>query len=74
MQQQIAWYLENEIAPKEYARQQSELLARDSQLLIHSQRCEPNVDAVNKANYEQNEDEWDDVRFQLADRCGFDCG
>jgi hypothetical protein len=49
-------------------------LARDSQLLIHSQRCEPNVDAVNKVNYEQNEDEWDDVRFQLADRCGFDCG
>jgi transcriptional regulator GlxA family with amidase domain len=33
VQQKVAWYLENEIAPKEYARQQAELLARDSQLL-----------------------------------------
>ncbi len=65
VQQQIAWYLENEVAPKEYARQQPELLARDSQLFIHCQRCEPDVDTVNKVNDEQNEDGWDDVRFQL---------
>ena len=66
MQQKVAWYLEKKIAPKEYARQQPELLARDSQLFVHGQRRKANVDPVNKVNDEQNEDEWDDVRFQLA--------
>src|SRR5579859_2437143 len=35
MQKKVARYFKNEIAPKEYARQQSELLACDRQLLIH---------------------------------------
>jgi len=35
VQQEIARYLKYEIAPEEYARHQPELLARESQLLIH---------------------------------------
>lgn len=74
MQQKVARYLENEIAPKEYARQQSELLARDSQLPVHGQCREADVDPVNEIDHEEKKDEWDDVRLQFADCCGFDCG
>lgn len=54
-----------------YARQQPELLARDSQLFVHGQRREASVDSVNGVSHEQNEDERNDVCFQLADCCGF---
>ena len=73
MQQKVARYLENEIAPEEYARQQSKLLARDSQLLIHGQCCEANVDPVNEVNDEENEYERNDVCSQLANYSVFDC-
>jgi len=48
------------------SRQQPELLARDSQVLVHGQRCKANVDAIYDGNYEQNKDERDDSSLDLA--------
>src|SRR5215469_5646819 len=54
VQQQIARGLKNEVADKENPVQQSELLARDVQLLVHCQRCKPNVIPIeNGDNKEQ---------------------
>lgn len=48
MQQKVAWYLEKKIASKQYATA-AELLARDSQLLVHGERRKANVDPVNES-------------------------
>src|SRR6516165_2477408 len=71
VQQQVARYLKNEIAPIEYARQEPELLASDSQLLVHRQRRKPNVDPVNEVNDEENKDKRDDVPLEFAECSSF---
>ena len=73
MQQQIAWYFKDEVAPEEYARQESELLARNSQISVHRQRSKSDVVAVEYRDHEQKEDKWYDARPYFADCSGFDC-
>src|SRR5215469_15643619 len=65
--QKIAGYLKNEITPKEYSRQESELLACDSQVLVHRQRREANIDPVEEGDHHENEDKWDDPSLKLAE-------
>src|SRR5215469_14934006 len=67
VQQKIAGYLKNEITEKEDTGDESILLAGDPEFLVHRQRREPDVVAVEHGNYEENEDEWDNPRPYLAD-------
>ena len=50
MQQHVARNSKEQVAEKEDPGEQTELLARDRQLLVHRQRRKPNVDAVEKAD------------------------
>ena len=56
VQQQIAGDFKDRVAEKENPKDQSELLACDSQLSVHRQRRKPNVDSVEKGNDEKQED------------------
>jgi hypothetical protein len=56
VQQQIAGDFKDRVAKKENPKDQSELLACDSQLSVHRQRRKPNVDSVEKGNDEKQED------------------
>jgi len=61
--EQVAGYFKNEVAQEEDSRDQSKLLAGNSQFLVHCQSGEPNIDSINERNHEENEDERDDVRL-----------
>src|ERR1700674_753834 len=56
VQQQIAGNFKDEVTEEENPEDQSELLAADGQLFIHRQRRKPNVVAIEKGNYEKQED------------------
>src|SRR5215813_6828270 len=71
--QQVAGYFKNEVAKEEDSRDQSKLLAADSQFLVHGQSGESNIDSVNERDHEENEHERDNPRPQPANCCGFDC-
>ena len=45
-QHQVAGHFEQEVSPEEDARQQTALLARGPQFMIHSQGREPDVDSL----------------------------
>src|SRR6516162_9092734 len=60
VQQQITGDLKEEVAEKENSEDQSILLAGNSELFVHRQRCKPNVDAVEKANDVKEKNERDD--------------
>src|SRR5438876_8276208 len=55
VQQQVARNSKEQVAKKEDPSEQTELLARDRQLLVHRQRRKPNVDPVEKADDVQQE-------------------
>lgn len=69
-----ARYLKSEVAEEEDACDKSVLLARDSQLLVHRQCRECNVGPVDKVNYEENENKWNDPRSQFSDYPGLNIG
>ena len=72
VQQQIAGDLEEEITDEENTREKSELLAGDTQLLIHRQRCKPNVDPVNISNDVQKKDKGKNPAPDFLNRPGLD--
>jgi hypothetical protein len=74
VQQQVAGYLKNEVAEKEYSREEPELLASDSQFPVHRQSRKANVDAVEESNHHKNEDERDDPspHFEDCSRLNYD--
>lgn len=55
VQQQVTADFKEEVAEKENSSEKSKLLAGDSQLLVHCQCREPNVDPVEKADDVQQE-------------------
>jgi hypothetical protein len=65
--EQVAGYFKNEIAEEEDPRDQSKLLTGHSQFVVHCQSGEPNIDSINERNHEENKDERDDPRLQLAE-------
>jgi hypothetical protein len=73
VQQKIAGNFKDGVAEKEDSGDESVLLARNRQFLIHCQGGKSDVVSVKGSNDEQNEDERNDVRPQLADYCDFDC-
>src|SRR5260370_13331652 len=68
VQQEIAGNLKQEIAEKENSHQQSELLARDGQFLVHRQRGKPNVDPVEIGNDVQQKKIRDNPEPQFLNR------
>jgi hypothetical protein len=54
VQQEIARYFKSKIAKEEDSGDKSILLASDRQLLIHRERGEPNVNAVDIVDNKQN--------------------
>ena len=74
MQKQIAGDFEEEIPEKEDAGQKPELLAGDGKRAVHGEGGEADVDAVQKRNHVEEEQEGDDARPHFADGPAFDCG
>ena len=74
MQKQIAGDLEEEIPEEEDAGQKPELLAGDGQLLVHGEGGEADVDAVQKRDHVEDEQEGDDPRPHFADGPAFEVG
>jgi hypothetical protein len=72
VQQQITRDLEQEVAKKENTADQSELLAGDSQVLIHRQGGKSDVGAIEVANEVKHKDKRDDLPLYLLNRSGFD--
>src|SRR5207247_10269403 len=66
VQKQVAGNFKKEIAQKEDTGDQTELLAGDSQLLVHRQRRKPNVDPVEKADDVQKEKKWENQDTQYT--------
>ena len=73
VQQEIAGDLEKAVTEKENPGCESELLAGHRQLLVHRQRGEPDVDAVNERDNIENEQERQESELQLSDGPPFDC-
>src|SRR5215831_15805536 len=73
VQQKITGDLKDEIAKKENSGDESVLLARNRQFLVHRQGSERDVISVEHSNYEENEDERNDPCSHLADRASLDC-
>src|SRR5215471_6886782 len=74
VQQQVAGYFKNEVAKKEDSREEPILLAGDSQLLVHDECREPNVDSVEDGIYQENENEGNDPRPHFAKCSLSNCG
>ncbi len=79
VQQQIAGDFKYEVAEKENAEDQSELLAGDGQRFVHRQRRKPNVIAIDKGDDEKHENKRKDPKPQFlnrlrSDRDRGDCG
>src|SRR6266568_6211345 len=72
VQQQIAGNFKEEIAKKENPYQQSELLARDGQFLVHRQRRKTNIDPVEKGNDVEKEEKGKKSDLQFPNRALFD--
>ena len=69
---EIARDLKQEVAPEENSGGESELLARDRQFAIHSQRRKPQVDSVNESNDIERKEERQQSDPEFPDRCRFD--
>src|SRR5215471_18404345 len=72
VQQEIARDLEKAITKEEHSGCESELLAGHRQLLIHSQRGEPDVDAVHERDDIKEEEERKEAELILSERQPFD--
>jgi hypothetical protein len=71
VQQEIAWDLEQGVAEKENAAEQSVLLAGNRQLLVHRQRSEPNVDPIEIGSDIEKKHKRENPDFQFPDRLPF---
>jgi hypothetical protein len=72
VEQEIAWDLEQGVAKKENAAEQSVLLARDRQLLVHGQSSKPNVDPIEIGSDIEKKGKWENPDSQFPDRLLFD--
>src|SRR6266446_5259136 len=72
VQQQVARNSKEQVAEKEDPGEQTELLARDRQFLVHRQRRKPNVDPVEKADDVQQENKGDNPDPYFPNRSGLD--
>ena len=72
VQQQVTRNSKEQVAEKEDPSEQTELLARDRQLLVHRQRRKPNVDPVEKADDVQQENKGENPDPHFPNRSGLD--
>ncbi len=73
VQQEIARDLEKAITKEEDSGRESDLLAGHGQFLVHSQRGEPDVDAVHEGDDIKNEQERKESELEFSDGPAFDC-
>src|SRR5262245_16226480 len=71
VKQQIAWNFEQEIPNKEYSEDQAELPARYPQVLVHRQRSDADVGAIEITDDVQQEEEGKELKAELSNRPRF---
>src|SRR5664280_3822683 len=74
VENEVRRHLEQEIAEKEDAGAEAEYGRRETQVLVHSQRREANVDAVDEGNEVEQHHEGNDAQGDLAQRARFQLG
>jgi hypothetical protein len=72
VKQQVARNLEKDVAGEKHRGDETILLRVDPELRVHGQRGKSDVVAIEGRDHEENENERNDPRSQLADRSCFD--